>query len=522
MPFNGAGTYSPPGADFPAVAGTIIQATKFNNVVNDIATALSTAITKDGQTTVTANIPFSGFYATNVGVKLIAGTVGAPALAWNSEPSSGWYRVAANNYALAIAGVKAWDISTTGNLTITNAAPELSLDGNAVGTSMVRHRTNSTLRWLAGVPSGSTDYRWNNGVSDVLGVTALGVLSLTKATGGDAITFTNAVAGNKTGFLYTDATYVGFGGTATLGGDNLYFDVTNHTFGLQVNNALKFSLSATGGFVFASAGRHGIGIAADNRCGLLIGGSPTTIGTAVDIGTGFEQTVAGQVNNNAYGVAFSGGSSAITLNKAGSGTHADFACVYIGPPNIGAGGAALTNATTLKIGAAPTVGTSQKALWCLGAAQFDGGTVITTSAVGTNTTAAASTAFVSAFHQQITASLGADVNLGNSGNYVAGPAVAQGASGTWFVVGTVGISFATNNSNTDVKLWDGTTVIDAVRISNATNNNGSVTLMGFITSPAGNLRMDVKDASATNTNKIVFNATGTSKDSTITAFKLAN
>lgn len=67
MPFNGSGSFSPPGADFPAVANTLIESTKFNNVINDIATGLSTCITKDGQTTVTANIPFGGYRLTGVG-----------------------------------------------------------------------------------------------------------------------------------------------------------------------------------------------------------------------------------------------------------------------------------------------------------------------------------------------------------------------------------------------------------------------------------------------------------------------
>lgn len=67
MPFNGAGSYSPPGADFPAVPNTLIESAKFNSIINDIATALSTCITKDGQTTVTANIPMGGFRFTGLG-----------------------------------------------------------------------------------------------------------------------------------------------------------------------------------------------------------------------------------------------------------------------------------------------------------------------------------------------------------------------------------------------------------------------------------------------------------------------
>lgn len=67
MPFNGAGLYSPPAADFPAVANTLIESTHFNNVINDIATGLSNCITKDGQQTVTANIPMNTFVFTGLG-----------------------------------------------------------------------------------------------------------------------------------------------------------------------------------------------------------------------------------------------------------------------------------------------------------------------------------------------------------------------------------------------------------------------------------------------------------------------
>jgi microcystin-dependent protein len=67
MPFNGAGLFTPPGTDFPAVANTLIESAKFNNVVNDIAGGLSNVICKDGQTTPTANLPMGGLAHTNVG-----------------------------------------------------------------------------------------------------------------------------------------------------------------------------------------------------------------------------------------------------------------------------------------------------------------------------------------------------------------------------------------------------------------------------------------------------------------------
>lgn len=68
MSYNGAGVFDINTAGQPVVAGTLIDETVFNNLTADIGTGLSTAITKDGQTTVTANIPMSGFRITELGL----------------------------------------------------------------------------------------------------------------------------------------------------------------------------------------------------------------------------------------------------------------------------------------------------------------------------------------------------------------------------------------------------------------------------------------------------------------------
>lgn len=66
MPFNGSGAFTPPGASFPVVAGSVIDSTKHNAVINDIADGLSTCVTKDGQTTITADQPMGGYKHTGV------------------------------------------------------------------------------------------------------------------------------------------------------------------------------------------------------------------------------------------------------------------------------------------------------------------------------------------------------------------------------------------------------------------------------------------------------------------------
>lgn len=59
MSYNGSGTFQINTTGQPVVAGTVISSTAFNALTADLATGLSTAITKDGQTTATARIPFA-------------------------------------------------------------------------------------------------------------------------------------------------------------------------------------------------------------------------------------------------------------------------------------------------------------------------------------------------------------------------------------------------------------------------------------------------------------------------------
>ena len=59
MSYNGSGTFTINTTGQPVVAGTVISSSSFNSLTNDLATGLTTAITKDGQTTTTARITFA-------------------------------------------------------------------------------------------------------------------------------------------------------------------------------------------------------------------------------------------------------------------------------------------------------------------------------------------------------------------------------------------------------------------------------------------------------------------------------
>lgn len=138
---------------------------------------------------------------------------------------------------------------------------------------------------------------------------------------------------------------------------------------------------------------------------------------------------------------------------------------------------------------------------------LSGGTITATGTCAVNITS-------------FTNSLGADVALNNTGAYIDGPSVAQGTTGTWFASGTVTLTDTGGAANMNCRLWDGTTIIASAQgLIIATGDQTTVSLSGVITSPAANIRISVNDATHT-TGKILFNASGSSKDSTVTAFRI--
>lgn len=156
-------------------------------------------------------------------------------------------------------------------------------------------------------------------------------------------------------------------------------------------------------------------------------------------------------------------------------------------------------------------------------------TAANTTAIATNTTAiAANTSSITAINTtlgllgtHITNSISADVALNNVSNFFDGPVITQGSVGTWFVSGTVTVRDTSNAGNFQARLWDGTTVVaSAVSDSAAAGFIMSITLSGFIVAPVGNLRISVRETNVA-TGSIIFNSTGLSKDSTITAFRIA-
>lgn len=73
MPFDGNGNYTLPSPAYPAVPGSTITAAHRNSLDEDIRTALSNLVTRDGQSPPTANLPMASFRLTGHGESLTDG-----------------------------------------------------------------------------------------------------------------------------------------------------------------------------------------------------------------------------------------------------------------------------------------------------------------------------------------------------------------------------------------------------------------------------------------------------------------
>lgn len=118
-----------------------------------------------------------------------------------------------------------------------------------------------------------------------------------------------------------------------------------------------------------------------------------------------------------------------------------------------------------------------------------------------------------------TTALGFDVAISNTSSYFDGPSVSVGTTGTWLVIAKVTVRDSAAAITCAAQLWDGTSVIDSAISSTASGGYTTMTLAGVITNPAAALKASVRNFTTTN-GLIRYNASGLSKDSSITAIQL--
>jgi len=124
LAFNGSGTFLINSTGQPVVPNTTISSTVFNALTADLATGLSTCLTRDGQSTATANIPMGTFKFTGLGYGTGAGQAlvydqFARAYSGNASPSP--FSTSSATYVMLGLGTTLWGLIplSTGRIRLT-------------------------------------------------------------------------------------------------------------------------------------------------------------------------------------------------------------------------------------------------------------------------------------------------------------------------------------------------------------------------------------------------------------------
>ena len=199
MSYNGSGTFNINTTGQPVVAGTVISSSAFNSLTTDLATGLTTAITKDGQTTTTARITFAQGITSSL-------TTDSSSVSTGSIITGGGVGVAKNVYvgsAVQFVGSTSGSVGLQAKAVAGSTTFKLpSADGTSNQAMVTDGSGNLSFTTIGATPGGSTtQLQYNNagafgGISGVTtdgtritASTTIGVGAATPSTSGAGITF---------------------------------------------------------------------------------------------------------------------------------------------------------------------------------------------------------------------------------------------------------------------------------------------------------------------------------------------
>jgi len=165
MSFNGSGVFNINSSGQPVVGGTTITATAFNALTADLATGLTTCLTKDGQTTATANIPMGNHKITG----LAAATTSGDALSYGQAATVS--TLTATGSASITGAITGASLVTTGavtiggtttlqqaleKVTISATAATGTVQFDALTQAILYYTTNASGNWTLNVRGNSS------------------------------------------------------------------------------------------------------------------------------------------------------------------------------------------------------------------------------------------------------------------------------------------------------------------------------------------------------------------------------
>ncbi len=145
MAFNGSGTFVRVYSFATDKTNLVpVTASRMDGELDGIATGLSTAIAKDGQTPTTARIPFAS------GTSAVAGSTSGVSYSFTSDPNTGVYSPATDQVALVAGGTA----TLTSTATTVTVPVDLVVTGSvtgvfASGTKMIFYQASAPTGWTA-------------------------------------------------------------------------------------------------------------------------------------------------------------------------------------------------------------------------------------------------------------------------------------------------------------------------------------------------------------------------------------
>lgn len=144
LSFNGSGTFIINSTGQPVVSNTVISSTVFNAFTADIATGLSTCLTKDGQSTPTNNIPMGGYRLTGLGAPATLGD----ALSYGNTVTSDTVNEYTSTHGVAIQGTSTNSSASAGF--VGEVIESKIASGSAVSLVSLTAKTVTSISLTAG------------------------------------------------------------------------------------------------------------------------------------------------------------------------------------------------------------------------------------------------------------------------------------------------------------------------------------------------------------------------------------
>ena len=218
MSYNGSGTFQINSSGQPVVTGTVISSTAFNALTADLATGLSTAITKDGQTTTTVRVPFAAGISSTLVTDATSTTTGSIITAGGISTQKALFT--GGNITASAAGAIQIIAQSTANSTY----PTMYLKANnrSWWTSALDTGTDASLAFGIGATPGTNELMRLTPAGNLgIGSAPLSVLAnrtdltINGASAGAILSLGNA--GTRVAYLVSDGTNVGLSNDTATG-----------------------------------------------------------------------------------------------------------------------------------------------------------------------------------------------------------------------------------------------------------------------------------------------------------------